>query len=153
MLQNLLKSKSRMLILLLCVLALVLVRTYEDALFYDPMLDYFRSDFSGRPLPKTDQLALLLNLLFRYFLNSAISLVMIYVLFRNFGLAKFAGILYVIFFIILLAGFVISLNISAEGNKMIIFYIRRFLIQPLFLLLFIPAFYLQERASEKNNIP
>jgi exosortase F-associated protein len=40
----------------------------------------------------------------------------------------------------------------ADDDKMLVFYIRRFIIQPIFLLLFVPAFYFQQLASKKNNV-
>ena len=151
MLKKLLRHKAQIAIVAFVVLLLALIRAYEDTLFYDPFLDYFKSDFSSMPIPETNSGSLFANLLFRYFLNTILSLVVIYVIFKNLDLTKFAGILYVIFFILLIVGF-FSVLFLASDSKMLLFYIRRFLIQPLFLLLFVPAFYFQERASGKNNI-
>ena len=125
------------------VLLLVLVRAYEDALFYDPFLDYFKSDYNNLPLPETDFLKLFFGLFFRYFLNSIISLAIIYVLFKKIEEIKFASLLYLVFFVIFVVAFFFALSTFGETNKMGLFYIRRFLIQPIFLLLFIPSFYYQ----------
>ena len=151
MLKKLLRHKAQIAIVAFVVLLLALIRAYEDTLFYDPFLDYFKSDFSSMPIPEMNSGSLFANLLFRYFLNTMLSLVVIYVIFKNLDLTKFAGILYVIFFIFLIVGF-FSVLFLASDSKMLLFYIRRFLIQPLFLLLFVPAFYFQERVSGKNNI-
>lgn len=151
MLKKLLRHKAQIAIVAFVVLLLALIRAYEDTLFYDPFLDYFKSDFSSMPIPEMNSGLLFANLLFRYSLNTILSLVVIYVIFKNLDLTKFAGILYVIFFILLIVGFFSVLYFSPD-SKMLLFYIRRFLIQPLFLLLFVPAFYFQERVSGKNNI-
>lgn len=127
------------------VLALVLIRAYEDSLFYDPFLDYFKGDYYNLPIPEIDNLQLIFGFFFRYFLNTALSLAIIYVLFKDIDAVKFASVLYFIFFIILLAAFFFILLKNGESNKMGLFYIRRFLIQPIFLLLFLPAFYYQKQ--------
>ena len=46
----------------------------------------------------------------------------------------------------LMIAFVLLLNTSADGDHMALFYVRRFLIQPLFLLLLLPAFYFHKRS-------
>jgi exosortase F-associated protein len=133
------------------VVLLALVRMFEDELFYDPLLEYFKTSYTQRSLPKMDHLQLSSSLLARYWLNTFLSISIIYLLFQNRDLTKFALALYLLFFILLMIAFFGVLYYSPD-NKMALFYIRRFLIQPLFLLLFIPAFYFQERASAKNNI-
>ena len=145
MLQKLLNHKVRILLAMLLVLFLVLIRAYEDVLFYDPFLNYFKADYYNLPLPETDTVQLFFGLLFRYFLNTVISLGIIYVLFKDIEAVKFASILYLAFFIILVVTFFFVLSFFGEANKMALFYIRRFLIQPIFLLLFLPAFYYQKQ--------
>lgn len=145
MLKKLLNHKVRFVLALLFVMALVVIRAYEDVFFYDPFLDYFKSDYYNLPIPKIENIQLFFGLLFRYFLNTAFSLAIIYVLFKDFDAVKFASFLYIVFFVILVAAFFYILFNNAETNKMGIFYVRRFLIQPIFLLLFLPAFYYQKQ--------
>jgi exosortase F-associated protein len=145
MLQKLLNHKVRILLATLLVLLLVLIRAYEDVLFYDPFLNYFKADYYNLPLPKIDNVQLLFGLFFRYFLNTIVSLGIIYVLFKDIEAVKFASILYFAFFIILVVTFFFVFSFFGEANKMALFYIRRFLIQPIFLLLFLPAFYYQKQ--------
>lgn len=147
MLKKLLNNKVRILLAILFVLLLALVRAYEDDLFYDPFLNYFKMDYYNLPLPKINTIQLFLGLFFRYFLNAALSLGVIYVLFKDFEAIKFASLLYLLFFIILVIIFFSVLYYFGETNKMTLFYIRRFLIQPLFLLLFLPAFYYQKQTD------
>jgi exosortase F-associated protein len=145
MLQKLLNHKVRITLAILFVLLLVLIRAYEDSLFYDPFLNYFKSNYYTLPLPKIENLQLFFGLLFRYFLNTALSLAIIYVLFKDIDAIKFASFFYLLFFITLVIAFFFILFYNGETNKMGLFYVRRFLIQPLFLLLFLPAFYYQKQ--------
>ena len=145
MLQKLLNHKVRIVLAMLLILLLVLVRAYEDSLFYDPFLNYFKADYYNLPLPEIENVSLFFGLLFRYFLNTALSLAVIYVLFKDIEAVKFASILYLVFFILLVVAYFFVLSFYGETNKMTLFYIRRFLIQPIFLLLFLPAFYYQKQ--------
>jgi len=144
MLQKILNHKVRIALALLFVILLVLIRAYEDSLFYDPFLNYFKTDYYNLSLPKTDNLKLFFGLIFRYFLNTTLSLAIIYVLFKDIEAVKFASVLYLLFFIILIIGFFFVLFYIGETNKMTLFYVRRFIIQPIFLLLFLPALYYQK---------
>ena len=144
MLEKLLNNKIKAILLIALVLLLALVRAFENALFYDPFSDYFKNDYLNFPFPEFDGVALFFGMTFRYFLNALISLAIIYVLFKDVKLTQFAGILYVIFFIILVSIFFILISFSDQHHNFLLFYVRRFLIQPLFLLLFVPAFYYQK---------
>lgn len=128
--------------LLLCF---VLVRFYETALFYDPFLYYFKGDFNQMPLPEFDVFRLILNLVFRYGLNMLISLGLIYVIFKDWMMIQFSFFLYLIAFFVLVITFFLVINFYGAENNFLLFYVRRFLIQPIFVLLFIPAFYFQKR--------
>lgn len=145
MLEKLLNHKLRIALAMVFVMLLVLVRAYEDSLFYDPLLNYFKSDYNNLALPEVNKLKLFSGLLFRYFLNSLFSLTIIYLLFEDLQGLKFASMMYVILFVILVIVFFCALSYFGSDNKMVLFYIRRFLIQPIFLLLFLAAFYYQKQ--------
>ena len=144
MLKNLFKNKISVLIFIVLVAVLVAIRAFENQLFYDPLLEYFKSNFMNLPLPKVDFLKLCFGLFFRYSLNSIISLLIIFVVFKDFAFIKFASIIYILLFIILIISFILTFHFFGEDNKMLLFYIRRFLIQPLLLMLFLPGFYYQK---------
>lgn len=129
------------------VFCLVLVRFYEEVLFYDPFLAYFKSDFNNLPLPVFDSFLLILNLLFRYGLNMVFSLGLLYVLFKDATMIRFSFYLYLIAFVLLLFSFFSVIYFYGAENNFLLFNVRRFLIQPLFVLLFIPAFYFQKQHS------
>jgi exosortase F-associated protein len=144
MLKTLLSHKLRIVLGIVFVLSLAVVRAYEDLLFYDPFLNYFRSDFNSLPLPSYDSFLLLMGLMFRYGLNLVLSLGLLYALFRDITMIKFASVLYVFFFLILVSLFYAIIYFYGAHNNLVLFYVRRFLIQPIFVILFIPAFYYQK---------
>lgn len=147
MLQKLLNNKLKIIQLVFLVGLLVLVRAFENDLFYDPFLNYFKEENTSI-YPVIEPFKLFLNLIFRYFINTIISLTILYIIFKDLNLIKFSSILYVLFFLVLIISFYFALNFFDESHKMMLFYIRRFIIQPVFILLFIPAFYFQKK-SEK----
>ncbi|CAM3454357.1 Exosortase F system-associated protein [Flavobacterium longum] len=149
MLRNLLDHKWRLLGVLAMVGLLVMVRALEETLFYDPLLDYYKADFTALPWPEMDLAKLGLGLTFRYTANALLSVGIIFLIFKSQSLVRFTALLYVLFFVILLTAFFASMAFLPD-DKMQLFYIRRFLIQPIFLLLFVPAFYFQQRTSAKK---
>ena len=147
MLQKILNNKLRILQLLALLFLLVLIRAFENDLFYDPFLDFFKQDFANLPLPKVDLFSLFLGLISRYALNTVLSLAIIYVLFKEVTMVKFAFILYCFFFLIFIIIFFYIVSFTTENHNWILFYVRRFLIQPIFLLLFIAGFYYQKLSN------
>ncbi len=144
MLKNLLKNKKRVGFGVFLLLLLIAIRAFENTIFYDPFLDYFKREYSNLPLPKTNPIKLFLSLGFRFYLNSMISLALLYVLFKNNKIIKFSIFLFSVFGIILMISFFFTLKFF-PAEKLTLFYLRRFIIQPIFLILFIPAFYYQEK--------
>ncbi|MGL3001941.1 exosortase F system-associated membrane protein [Flavobacterium sp. RSSB_23] len=143
MLKNLLQNKGKIVLGLLLVFLLVLIREFETQLFYDPFLAFFKSDYAGQPLPIYEPIPLFLGLLLRYGLNSLLSLALLYVIFEDKDMLQFSGVLFAVFFVVLLLTFFYILSFQNQ-NYLLLFYVRRFLIQPIFILLFIPGFYYQK---------
>lgn len=140
------KKVSKIAALLSLVALFSIVRLFENELFYDPFLSYFKSDFKNTALPFFNTPFLLLSYFFRYALNSLISLGVLCVVFSDKELLVFSSFLYLIFFGILFVFFIVFVHYFAN-SQMILFYIRRFMIQPILLLLFIPAFYFQKASK------
>lgn len=143
MLKNLLQNKLKIVLGLLVVILLALIREFETQLFYDPFLAFFKSEYTNLPLPKYEPFQLCLGLLFRYSLNSLLSLVLLYVVFEDLDMVQFSGVLFVFFFVLLIVALFCLLSFQ-HPNYLLVFYVRRFLIQPIFILLFIPGFYYQK---------
>ena len=131
--------------IVLLIALFAVIRMFENQLFYDPFLDFFKSEFQLMPLPTFDGFQLFLSLFLRYLLNAIVSLAIIYVAFKEVELVKFSAVLYGIFFVILTIVFFSIIHFYGNTNNLLLFNIRRFLIQPIFVLLFVPAFYYQKK--------
>lgn len=145
------KQEYRVLIIGVLVILLALVRVFEEHLFYDPINEYYRSGYYMLDqLPQYKLPDLLLNLSFRFWLNSIISLLILYVAFLDRNIVKFAGLLYIVLFVIGLVVYSYLLLNLDRGHVMSLFYVRRFLIHPVFILILLPAFYYY-RLQKKGN--
>ncbi|MEY2922050.1 MAG: hypothetical protein RL108_672 [Bacteroidota bacterium] len=145
MLKNLLQNKTTVFYILILLALLVAIRAFENTLFYDPLLAYFKRNYMQTPLPKLNVIRLFFSLGFRFYLNSIISIGILKLIFNDTKVVKFSIFLYSVFGIILMVTFFFILLKFGETNKMNLFYIRRFIIQPVLLILFIPAFYYQKK--------
>lgn len=150
MIQKILKHKTQIFLVILAIVSFAIIRNYEEFLFYDPFLIFFKNEFSHQQLPDFVEWKLLFHLFLRYVVNTILSLFIIYILFRNKGFLKLASVLYIVFFVILMLSFLVVIHFFSD-QLMVLFYIRRFIIQPLFLLLFIPGFYFQQQDLKKQN--
>jgi len=148
MLNNLKENKFKIFAAIIVVIGFALIRTFERKLFYDPFLKYFEADFHSSPYPEVENLRLFWSLFLRYFLNSILSLGLIYALFKDRDILKFSLIIYVFFLVLLLSSFYVILNFFPDG-AWLLFYVRRFIIQPILVLLFIPGFYYQLQKIKK----
>ncbi len=135
-------NKKSIVAIAVLLLLLVGVRAFEDSLFYDPFIHFFKTEFQHQKLPDFNTFQLFLGLLFRYWLNTVLSLGILYVLFKQKQIITISLWMYVLFFLVLNTIFFVLLY--RNPDYMMLFYVRRFLIQPLFLVLFIPAFYYQK---------
>lgn len=144
MLNKLLVHRKNIFISMVLLLLLVAVRAFESQLFYDPFLVYFEGDYLKSPLPEFDSMLLFFGLSFRFFLNTILSLGILYCLFNDKEMISFASLLYLFFFVVLIVAFFCILYFFKNQENLLLFYVRRFLIQPLFLILFVPAFYYQK---------
>ena len=145
MLNKIFQNKTTIFSVLVLVVLLLLVRGFEKQLFYDPFLVYFEHDYLDLPLPEFNSGLLFFGLLFRYFLNTVLSLAILYLLFKDKEMISFTSVLYALLFLILILAFFVILSFFKSDEKLVLFYVRRFLIQPLFLILFVPAFYFQKQ--------
>ncbi|WP_162127220.1 exosortase F system-associated membrane protein [Flavobacterium phycosphaerae] len=148
MLQLLQKNKEKLFWSLVLIGLLICIRLFENQLFYDPFLAYYKTEYAHSPFPKINIFKLFFSLGIRFYINSVISLFLLYVLFKDTKIVKFSMLLYMILGSVLMISFIFTLNFFGEESKMTLFYIRRFLIQPIFILLFIPAFYYQKQLKK-----
>jgi len=123
------------------VLLLVLIRAFEDVLFYDPYLTFFENDYLYVDSPRREVAKLVLFTSLRFILNTVISLAILYVVFKDKSIIKFSLLLYSVAYVLLLIPFLYFVINPIQEDYYLFFNIRRFLIQPIGLILLLPAFY------------
>lgn len=132
---------SKIIAVILLGLVLVLIRGFENVLFYDPYLAFFKNDYLYLDNPRREVAKLVFNTSFRFFLNSITSLGIVYVLFKDTSLLKFAALIYGISYLFLIVPFLYFVIHPKQEDYYLFFNIRRFLIQPILLIILLPAFY------------
>ncbi len=125
----------------LLLLVLVAIRGFEDDLFYDPYLTFFENDYLYIDNPRREVAKLVFYTSLRYLLNTLASLGILYLIFNDKVMIKFSVLLYVIAYVLLLIPFLYFVINPRQEDYYLFFNIRRFLIQPIGLILLLPAFY------------
>lgn len=139
------KKRVRIPLIILLFISLIFVRAFGSRLFYDPFIHYFVNDYMHLSIPAYDTLKLFLNIFFRYSLNTIISLAIIYLAFQKKGLVRFSIKFYIAAFFVLSIAYYILLKMGMVNGHLFAFYVRRFLIHPVFVLVLLPAFYYQKK--------
>ena len=119
----------------------ILIRFFEDHLFYDPYLNFFKNDYLYIDSPRRETFNVVLSTTLRYILNSLISLVIIYIVWQDKSIVKFASLIYGISYFFLVIVFIYFVVNPKKEDYYLFFNLRRFLIQPLILIILLPAFY------------
>ena len=128
---------------------LVAIRAFEDTLFYDPFLDFFKGPYQRAPLPEFSTGKLWGHIALRYGMNMILSILVLYALFRNRTLLRLSLWLYTGAFFIFAGMYFLLLYIQVSPQYYLaVFYLRRFLIQPLLLFILVPAFYYQHHRGK-----
>lgn len=140
----------RWLLVLIGICGLIGIRALEDRIFYDPFLTYFKSADQSALFPDYQLSKLILSYLFRFLLNTFFSLWIIHFLFQNKEWTKQAFVLIALIFVIVFPIYLFCINDKFQIGYLFSFYIRRFVIQPLTLLLIVPIFYYRKKITEGN---
>lgn len=135
-------------IIILLLVGLIVIRKFE-ILFYDPFLSYFKSNFHHNPLPEFDFLRLLFSHFLRFSINTILSLAIIYFWFRDWQIIKFSFWIFMAAFIIFSLLYFTMIYTKFPLGYMPFFYVRRFIIQPLLLLLLIPNIIFYQYKAKK----
>lgn len=141
----------KILLIVILIFGLILIRKFEDVLFYDPFLDYFKNS-KAKIFPIYDLQQLYASLSLRYALNTLLTVFIVAVIFQNKKYTKFTIITLIAAFVILLPLYHYALLQEFEIGENIGFYIRRFLIQPMFVLILIPAFLYQDYQKKNSEL-
>lgn len=132
------------------ICGLVGVRILENTLFYDPFLNYFHEANQNIVFPPFEWGKLVGGHLFRFFLNLLFSCLIIYGLFKSKEWTIQGGVMMAIVFIIALPIYLYCVYDKFEVGYLFSFYMRRFVIQPLIILLIIPMFYYRQQMISKG---
>lgn len=151
--QKIFKNKYLSIFFILILLSLIiLIRAQENNLFYDPFLQYFKQIFQNKALPEYNFLLLIFNYFVRFGFNTLLSLAIIYLIFKDLKIIKLLSFLYLAIFIILIIILLFLLYFKNPEYNFALFYVRRFIIQPVFLILFVPAIYFQRINKTSLNV-
>lgn len=139
-----------LLLVILGVVGLVSVRALEDKIFYDPFLNYFHEANKNISFPPFEWGKLIVGHLFRFILNLFFSCVIIHFIFKNKTWTIQGALLIAIIFAITFPIYLYCIYDKFEIGYLFSFYMRRFVIQPLILLLIVPMFYYRKQVLERN---
>ena len=129
----------------------VFIRHFQYNLFYDPLLLFYKQNFQNQPLPNLNITKYIASISFRFVLNSALSFAVIFAVFRDVKMLKISMLLYVVLFLVLTLALVIIIKLYSPSYAMLLFYVRRFLMQPILLILVLPAFYYHKKLTKLNT--
>ena len=134
------KGVVKIIIILGLVGVLAMIRIYEYRYFYDPFMYFFERAYrSGETIDYTFEM--FFNVFLRFSLNTIVSLLILWVAFRSWGIIKFSCLVFAAFFIILFPLFIYLMEHVQPQEYLAAFYVRRFLAHPLLVLILLPAFY------------
>ena len=132
---------TRYILIVILFLILVAIRGFEDVLFYDPYLTFFENDYLYIDSPRREVAKLVLFTTFRFFLNTIASIGILFLFFNDKTIIKFSVLLYTLAYLVLLIPFLYFVINPKQEDYYLFFNVRRFLIQPILLILLLPAFY------------
>lgn len=133
------------------ICGLVSVRILEDQIFYDPFLNYFHEADYQIAFPHFAWGKLIISHIFRFVLNLFFSCVIIHFLFKNKEWTVQGAVLISIIFVITFPIYLFCVSDRFDIGYLFSFYMRRFVIQPLILLLIVPLFYYRKQMMLRNS--
>lgn len=134
---------------LILVALLIAIRAFENLWFYDPFILHFKGENYFSNVPDYQLLKLIISTVLRYMLNSFISLLILKIWFTKPLALRFWVFFYLTTGLVLLILFMIIL-LQLPDFYEAFFYARRFLIQPLWLLILFPAMAYERLQRQKK---
>ncbi|MDO5655190.1 MAG: exosortase F system-associated protein [Flavobacteriaceae bacterium] len=137
-------------LILILIMGLFMVRYFQEFLFYDPLLRFFETDFSKQSFPEINLISHLGSILLRYGINMLLSLGIIHLLFNDVRITKVSSLIFGFLLLILIPIYYYFIHTEFSQLFTAGFYVRRLLIQPLMLLVLVPAiwYYKKGRSLE-----
>ena len=130
------------------ILGLISVRFLEDKIFYDPFLEFFKADYKVAQVPDFIWGKLMLSHFFRFALNLIFSAIVVHFMFLNKKWTIQAVFLMAVAFLFFFPIYIWCLYSKMEIGSRFTFSVRRFVIQPIILLLIIPIFYYRKKLGK-----
>ena len=130
------------------ILGLISVRFLEDKIFYDPFLEFFKADYKVAQVPDFIWGKLMLSHFFRFALNLIFSAIVVHFMFLNKKWTIQAVFLMAVTFLFFFPIYLWCLYSKMEIGYLFTFSLRRFVIQPIILLLIIPIFYYRKKLGK-----
>ena len=130
------------------ILGLISVRSLEDKIFFDPFLEFFKADYKVAQVPDFIWGKLMLSHFFRFALNLIFSAIVVHFMFLNNKWTIQAVVLMAVAFLFFFPIYLWCLYSKMEIGYLFTFSVRRFVIQPIILLLIIPIFYYRKKLGK-----
>ncbi|MBU2526228.1 MAG: exosortase F system-associated protein [Bacteroidetes bacterium] len=132
----------------LLLAAIIGVRAYELQLFYDPFITHFKRANYLDFVPEIETQKMYFSLILRYLINSTLSIALLFVWFPNKSKLVFWILIFVLAGVMTATLFAVSIGFLPDFYT-VFFYIRRLLIQPIWLLLLFPAAVFEAQKTNK----
>ncbi|WP_160137096.1 exosortase F system-associated membrane protein [Chryseobacterium sp. c4a] len=139
------------LLVIVGICGLIGVRMLEDQLFYDPFLDYFHEANKNIAFPVFEWRQLIGGNVLRFTLNLFFSCLIIQGLFKKKQWTFQGALMMVIVFAISFPIYLYCIQDKFEIGYLFSFYMRRFVIQPLIILLIVPMFYYRKQLEKEGK--
>lgn len=127
---------------------MILVYVFQIELFYDP-LNHFQYNPQDPQVPEIDTWKLVLSKSVRYLLNDTLGLMVIWGLFGNKKYLQFAVFVFLFGFLILLPLYLILVTNFYVETRPFLNHLHRLVLNPVLMMLLIPAFYYQKSLRAK----
>lgn len=131
-------------------IGLVLVYVFQRDLFFDPFENLI-IDPQNPQLPEFNKARYVFSKIFRFLLNDFFSLLVIWGLFGNKSYLRFAVIVFLFGFLILLPMYLVGALFFFADTFFILNHLHRIVLNPVLMMLLIPAFYYQQQATKNLN--
>jgi len=142
-------KKIKYIAVFILLILLVLIRLFEKELFDDQLLEFFQYSYLDEGLPEVSFWEVYKAISLRFLFNAVLSILILLLLFPQKNLLKFLLIFYCLGFVLLSLLFYYQWHHYVPGEYLFLFYVRRLLIQPIFLFILIPALVFHQ--LEKKN--
>ncbi len=143
-------TNSRKLAIAFAFIGLALVYVGQKKLFYDPFLDFIYNPVTDN-YPNLETTKYVFSKLFRFLLNDSLAILIIYGFFGPGKYVKFAAYILLFGLVVLLPLYLVLVIFFYPETYLYLNHLHRLVLNPVLMMLLIPAFYSQ-KANRKKNI-